>query len=379
MQPDLILVGGGLANGLLAYRLRQTRPDLSLLILERGALIGGDHTWSFHSTDLSEAQNAWLDPFVVYRWPGYEVRFPGLTRRLDLGYRAVTAERFRAVLTGALGPALRTGVDVTEVGARHVTLAGGETIKAGAVVDGRGFTPSTHQVDRFQSFFGVEVRLEHPHGLRAPILMDATVDQIGAYRFIYVLPFAADVLLVEDTYYTDQSTLDIEALRLRVAAYAEAQGWRIAEILREESGVLPITLSGRMDEAAMNPIAAVGMRASLYHPTTGYSLPDAVRLADLIAALPILSSDALSALTWSYARGQWRRRGLFRLLNRLLFLAGPATERYKVMRRFYGMPERLIARFYAGNLLPQDKFRLLVGRPPVPFTGALRAIMATGR
>ena len=36
LDADLILVGGGLANGLLALRLRQQRPDLRLLIVEQG-------------------------------------------------------------------------------------------------------------------------------------------------------------------------------------------------------------------------------------------------------------------------------------------------------------------------------------------------------
>ena len=33
-DADLILVGGGLANGLLALRLRQQRPELRVLLLE---------------------------------------------------------------------------------------------------------------------------------------------------------------------------------------------------------------------------------------------------------------------------------------------------------------------------------------------------------
>jgi len=66
-DADLILVGGGLANGLLALRLRQQRPELRVLLLEQGETLGGNHTWSFHQHDLTPAQQAWLAPLVEQR------------------------------------------------------------------------------------------------------------------------------------------------------------------------------------------------------------------------------------------------------------------------------------------------------------------------
>ncbi|WP_336933994.1 lycopene cyclase family protein, partial [Atlantibacter hermannii] len=53
MQWDLILVGAGLANGLIAWRLQQVRPELNVLLIEQGEAAGGNHTWSFHHHDLS--------------------------------------------------------------------------------------------------------------------------------------------------------------------------------------------------------------------------------------------------------------------------------------------------------------------------------------
>ena len=80
---DVLLVGGGLANGLIAWRLRQARPALRILLVERGATLGGNHTWSYYHPDLTPAQHAWLAPLVVRSWPGYEVRFPEHRRRLS--------------------------------------------------------------------------------------------------------------------------------------------------------------------------------------------------------------------------------------------------------------------------------------------------------
>lgn len=49
-DADLILVGGGLANGLLALRLRQQRPELRVLLLEQGETLGATTPGRFTST-----------------------------------------------------------------------------------------------------------------------------------------------------------------------------------------------------------------------------------------------------------------------------------------------------------------------------------------
>ena len=59
MPYDLILVGGGLANGLIAWRLQQLRPQWRVLCLEQGPVLGGNHTWSFHDADLTAEQLRW--------------------------------------------------------------------------------------------------------------------------------------------------------------------------------------------------------------------------------------------------------------------------------------------------------------------------------
>lgn len=379
---DLVLAGAGLANGLIAYRLATKRPDLRVTLVETAPEPGGNHTWSFHEADLTDAQADWLDPFVVHRWPAYDVRFPGRNRRVRLGYRSVTSERFAAVLRAKLGPSLRCGEAVERVEPERVVLASGETLTAAAVIDGRGFRPGPNLDLAYQLFLGRELQLDAPHGIDLPVLMDATVAQHGGYRFVYVLPLSPDRLLVEDTYYADEPTLDAETLRGRIDAYAAAMGWQVRAVLREERGVLPITLDGRIEafwREAGRDVAVSGLRAGLFHPTTGYSLPDAVRLADHLAGLPDLSGPAIAQAIQSRAVDLWRSQGFYRLLNRLLFHAGPSAERFRMLGRFYGMRDPLIARFYAGRLRISDKARILSGWPPVPLLGAIRVLLSRPR
>ncbi|WP_439816578.1 lycopene beta-cyclase CrtY [Zavarzinia sp. CC-PAN008] len=373
---DLILAGGGLANGLIALRLLEQRPDIRLAVVEQQPCLGGAHTWSFFESDLSPAQRAWIGPLVAHRWNGYQVRFPGRRRVLSTGYASITATRFDAVVRARLGDRLVAGSAVRGLSRTGVDLADGRRLAARAVVDGRGPEPAPELVLGFQKFVGLELRLAQPHGLSQPIIMDATVAQLDGYRFFYVLPLSADSVLVEDTRYSDGAMLDRGRLRQDVLDYVAAQGWQVAEVVREEDGVLPIALEGDIDAfwAARGGVPRVGLRAALFHPTTGYSVPDAVRLADLVCALPVLTPEALSAAVEGVSRANWGDRGFFRLLNRMLFRAGVPGLRYKVMERFYGLPEPLIERFYACRLTLADKLRLITGKPPVPFFPALTCI-----
>jgi len=378
MDYDLILAGGGLANSLIAWRLRTQRPELRILLLEQEAHLGGNHTWSFHASDLTGAQRAWIAPLVSCRWPGYEVIFPEYARTLDGAYCSILSEDFARVLEAALGPVLRLNTPIAAVHPTSVALADGSTLHARAVIDGRGPGPSRHLALGYQTFLGQEVRLAAPHGLTSPIIMDAGVAQQGGYRFVYVLPFGPDRLLIEDTHYIDSAGRDPARLRANIAAYAQARGWRIDAVLREEHGALPIVLAGDVERFwdALDGQPTAGLRAGLFHFTTGYSLPHAVRLADTIAALPapgVTNAPALFAAIRAEARAEWDRQGFFRLLNRMLFLAGSPDARWRVMQRFYRLPAPLIAHFYAGQLSLADKARILSGKPPVPVLQALSA------
>jgi len=380
-EADVILIGGGLANSLIAWRLHQTRPELDVLLLERGPRLGGNHTWSFHTADLSADQRAWIRPAVVRGWDSYEVRFPGYTRRLDSGYHSVTSNRLHDVVAGALTDGIRVTTDVERVSPNEVRLTGGETLHAAAVIDGRGDPGSGAIRVGYQKFLGRVLELDGGHGLEGPVVMDATVEQIDGFRFVYTLPFAERSVLVEDTRYSDTPHLDDDELRREIDRYCDRQGLRVRKVAREERGVLPIVLSGNVDtlwSEGEPDVPRSGLRAALFHPTTGYSLPDAVRLADDLAASsgPLRSAELYVRIRERSLR-LWKSGGYFRFLNRMMFDAAAPPDRRLIMERFYRLPEPLISRFYAGRLTWRDRVRILSGRPPVPVWRALRCLLSS--
>jgi lycopene beta-cyclase len=207
--------------------------------------------------------------------------------------------------------------------------------------------------------------------------MDADVPQLDGYRFVYVLPLSPSRVLVEDTYFSDSSKLDGEALRRRGLAYAAAHGLHPARVIREERGVLPLPSRLAAAPGDERPIVA-GYQGGWFHPTTGYSLPAAVRLAEVIARLDVAQpeSDANRAALRALARAHRAQARFFTRLNRMLFGWFAPDDRWQVLARFYALPDDVIGRFYAMTTTRADRARIVCGRPPRGLS--LRRAMAHG-
>ncbi|WP_066555308.1 lycopene beta-cyclase CrtY [Croceicoccus bisphenolivorans] len=382
---DIAIAGGGLAGSLIALALKARRPDLSVVIVEAGDAIGGNHVWSFFASDIARANRTLVDPLCAARWDGgYEVHFPAFSRMLKTPYRSVTSENLAAAVAEALpADAIRLRQSVSGVEAGGIALDDGSRIEADGVIDARGLSRDllSNLNGGWQKFVGAMLECDRPHGISRPVVMDATVDQLDGYRFVYVLPFSDRHVFVEDTYYSDAPDLERNALLDRIAAYADAQGWQIAATTRVETGVLPVVTGGDFDAFWRTGNAGVGragVRAGLFQPLTSYSLPDAVRFASSLADLPKLDSTSLARFSRRYAERHWRRGMFYRTLAKMLFGASAPQERYKVLQRFYGLDERLIERFYAGLSTFADMARVLAGKPPVPVTRAAMVLAGIG-
>lgn len=392
----IAILGGGLAGSLIALAMARHRPELRVRLIERGARLGGNHVWSFFASDLAddpagepagdlaERSRALVEPLIAARWDGYDVHFPGFSRRLAAPYASVTSARLDTALRAALPPsAILTGSEVRGIDGSQVLLADGRTIGAGAIIDARGAGALPHMAGGWQKFAGQLLRTRAPHGLERPVVMDARVEQVGGYRFVYALPFSPDTVFVEDTYYADDPALDLPVLRERIAAYAQGSGWQVEAVEYEETGVLPVIAAGDFEAFwAAGDCGAdlrAGARAALIHPLTSYSFPDAVRFAMYLTTLDKFSGIGLGRAGHAWAANHWRGGRYYRMLTRMLFAAAPPEARWRVLERFYRLPEPLVERFYAGRSTLPDRARLLAGRPPVPLGAALASLLGGGR
>ena len=383
-QADIIIVGGGLAGLMAAWRALDMNPDVSALIIEASGEIAGDHTWSFNLSDIREDMQDWIKPFIAHQWSGYDVKFPKYERQLGITYCSGNSDSLRRAVaplieSGRLQIQLTTSVE--RLSAKSVTLPSGEVLSAKCVCDARGFAPNPNVVLGYQKFVGHTIKTKTPHGVSQPIIMDATVEQLGGYRFVYCLPFSDTEVLVEDTYYTDGSQLSENEINVRLATYIEKNlGLEDYKVIRREKGVLPITLAVEsgygetVDDDLEGPVL-IGMRGGYYHAVTGYSVLEAAKSGEVIADMiakngPDFGDAVLHEMTY-HKRDHYYEENFLRLLNRLLFRAAKPEQRYKVLQRFYRLPEDLVARFYRNRLTKKDKLKILFGKPPVPVSKAL--------
>ena len=292
----LILVGGGLANSLIAYRLAQTRPEIDWTILEAArATRRQSHLVVPRDRSYGAAERL-ARPFLECRWPAYAVAFPGLRRDLSLGYCSVSAERLR----DAMAPFAARIQDRRRRKRRHADrLSSSRAEKVSRPMrssTAAAMPPSPHLSVAYQKFLGLEVRTQQPHGLAGPIIMDATVPQRGR------LPVRLRPAL-RGRSPADRGHLLFRPPGTRCRGDARAcapiclAAWdgRSPKCCGKKRACCRSRLAGDIEafwaEAAAVPRS--GLRAALFHPTTGYSLPHAVRLAEMIASLPDLGAPAL--------------------------------------------------------------------------------------
>lgn len=371
-RVDYAIVGGGLQGCLLAHAISAHRPEASVLLVERSDELCGNHTWSFHETDVPEQARGWFDPLVTHRWPGYRVRFPGLSRRVAIPYATITSEGLRAATRGLTVPSadcrgtrplvVHTGTPCEILSMTRLRCGDRAEIECGAVIDcrGRAASPERSGGAGYQTFIGHEFRTEQRWPVAEPTVMDVREDQAGGFEFLYELPFGHDRVLLEYTRFHEEPTCDeLRAESLINGRLAEA-GVRSAEPIRTERGCLPMPYT--TPARGEGPFLAGGYAGGWYHAATGYSMPLAIRFADLVARS---RPDQVVGEVAKAAARDALRRGFARFLNRLLFCLVMPEDRWKIFRRFYRvLPEERIARFYGHRFNAADAARIILGRPP---------------
>lgn len=378
-QYDLAIAGGGLAGGLIALALNKLRPELDIALIEAENVFGGNHIWSFFESDI-EPEDRWLlEPLISRQWDQYDVLFPQYSRSINNGYFSIESENLDRELASNLpATALKSGQRAKAIENGLVRLDNGDEIAAKAVIDVRGGGDNSALEFGWQKFCGQMLKLREPHGLKHPIIMDATVEQIDGYRFVYCLPFSETEIFVEDTYYSDTKDLNIDDLHQRIARYAAEQGWIVDEILREERGKLPVLYGGNFRkfwDDNDGPDARAGARAAMIQPITSYSLPMAVRTAMLIADTPEINQQSMDTLLKNLATRHWKSGKFYRMLCAFLFKGADPDIRYKTLQHTYTKDERLLARFYAGKSTMRDQLNLLTGKPPIPILRAIPLLL----
>ncbi len=374
---DFVIAGGGLQGGLIVHALRYFQPESSVLLIEKNKDLCGNHTWSFHASDIPDQPQAWFHPLPRKTWSGYKVQFPDFERRVELPYCTISSMQLKDSIYNLASLAdnaarqgvgvnltIRTDTTVAHLGVDTVKTDRGETFYAENVIDCRGLSRETLDPGLkcgFQKFHGFEIETELDWPDVDPVLMDTRVSQLDGFRFFYVLPLSRRRVLFEETFFSDHPTICREESHRQLEAYLTARklgGWKI---LREERGCLPMPYSRHLQPRSSS-ILTGGYAGGWFHAATGYSFPLAVRFAEAIASGP--AAEVRQRLEELANQNRFQAK-FSRFLNRLLYRAVSPSQRWQVFRRFYRvMPDSAIQRFYAHQFTRMDAVRMVVGRPP---------------
>ncbi len=340
--------------------------------------MAGNHTWCFHRSDLSTEEMSLLQDLVSHCWNSYHVAFPQHLRHFTSDYMAIESQDFAKKLMAMYLDSISLNQTI-EVNKKTGDLTlNGNLIETDLTIDARGWCDEKISAHRaYQKFVGWEVEFSRDIDSSSVFLMDAKVEQIDGYRFMYTLPYSPKRFLVEDTYYSNDGEINFSAIEERLKKYIGTNYDEDFKILRKEYGSLPLELGEPIPPLANynSRYIAIGTQAGIAHPTTGYSLPS---LLQQLTALGLTEKgfkiDEAAHRNFNHLVVSKNQQSFFRLLNRMLFLASEPEQRVQIMDRFYTLPESLIQNFYRGKLSGLEKFKILALKPPVPLLKAMRCL-----
>jgi lycopene beta-cyclase len=297
LDAEHLIVGAGCAGLSLAVRLarRDLRERGRILIVDpREELEVGDRTW------CSWGGSGATHPFascVSHRWTRWRVRSASVDVERSLPsrpYERIPSDAFvreaLRVLEAAPGVVIRTGTRVSALRDEGATVRaeceGGGGLRGRLAWDARGGAPATvarpGDVSWLQHFVGWEVRTERAiFDPGVAMLMDLRVDQGRGPHFVYVLPFARDRALVEDTYFSERA-LEEREYASSIERWLEEHRAGSWEIERTERGAIPMSTAPIARRAGPR-IVPIGLRGGAAKPSTGYAFAFVQRHCDALA------------------------------------------------------------------------------------------------
>ena len=351
-KDGVLIAGGGVAGCLAALAMARLRPEVPLLIVEEQDRFGGERARVLFDAEFEPAEIDLISPVAAHLWPGFYVAFPGFSRKLKADLRAFGPDALHDAMIAALRPEqYRLGTKVVAVREDALVLDGGETIKADGAIDARGAANLSMLDLLYETRLERDYRMDGPHKVDRPVLVDATGEATDGLGFVQCLPLTADRMTVADVSIGEHGQPDAQAGE-RIARYLALRGWTEATAETERVTARPLPISG--DFAAFwriggARVAKLGLRGGFLHPATGRTVADAARCALLLTQQAEFSGPALHDLFEAQAKALWKRREPLRAVNAAI--AGtPPGARGALLERLLALDPGLIARFQADRL-----------------------------
>lgn len=313
-------------------------------------------------------------------WPKAIVQFDQKRRVcLQRPYGRIDAEKLRAILR-----ARPTGSALTEREGRVVSvehdargselrLEGDGRLRARVFVDATGFHSGLVErpgkaADALQVAYGIMARVKsHPYALDEMGFMDFRdhflPSKKGPPTFLYAMPFASDLVFLEETSLVSRPPVSIELLKQRLELRLLDLGIEVLSVDWEERCFIP--MNGplpRLDQRVLG----FGAAAGFVHPGSGFSVSLSLSLAPPVAEQLKRSlsqgktPEATVRDAWQvvWSPGRLRTRAAH-LAGMEIFVRSGAFGLRQFLGLFFKAPDAFWKGYLSGNQSPRALARAL--------------------
>lgn len=371
---DLLILGGGCAGLSLAAELAsQESPGVSTLILESRSEYSNDRTWCF-----------WGDDAVPYarmasqQWSCFNIRYGAqLVKKScpETPYRMLESAHFYDATLAKIKQAshieLKLGTlvvskPVHSMGRWTVDTADGPVF-AKFLVDTRPqVLPELGGAVLWQSFYGFEIEcVDAVFDATCLDLMDFEIETDHGVAFTYVLPISATRALIE---YTAFSVMPYSRDQLQdslLSAITQRVRGKSFQIIRTESGILPMGLGKEVQQQDSSSAIRVGLSVGAGRPATGYAFQRIQRWSQRCAHA-ILSGG----LPVTHSPDPFLLRHMDRIFLEVL-RHHPKLGPTLLTRLFSKVDSQRVIRFLSDQGRLSDYLAIVLALPPKPFLAQL--------
>lgn len=369
MDPELVIVGAGLAGLSLAAELAARADGPRLVLVDPRSSWGWDRTWCFWARPDDPAL-----ALASHTWGAWEVVSGGdRVRRSAAGevYVHLPADRVYARLLATLRRSPRVRFEQGRVDAIvdrgdavDVTTSAG-VLRAARAVDTRppdlAASPPPGERRLLQHFLGWHVRTDVDRfdpGVITLMDFDTGAADAAQVNFRYVLPFSPREALVEDTWF-GEAPLAAETYRASLTRWLDA-GPGMWSIGREERGILPMSTE-RFDPRPSPRVYRLGLAGGAARPSTGYAFLAVRRSAAALAAHLIDGRPVPRVRPW--------RVDLLDAVFLEWLASTPEAGPRAFHRMFRDVPPGALVRFLSDRSTWWDELRVMLAVTPVAGPG----------
>jgi len=369
---DYIVAGSGLAGLSFLYRLlkEESLQHKNILVIDAAQKSQNDRTWCFW-----EKGDGPFESLVCHQWETLQFFSPQVSKEFKMKayrYKMIQSGDFYShVLEFIQGFSSVSFVqeqilEIVEVGNNAMVKTDKGNYSAEYVFNSTSlFYPKmTEENTLLQHFLGWYIQTEAPiFNPKVGTLMDFTLPQTHGTTFMYVLPTAENVALVEYTLFTER-ILKEEEYEVALKGYIkEKLGIDNYQITHTEFGVIPMSLAKFPAYLGKNKrIVNIGTAGGYTKPSTGYTFQFVQKHIGLILAQLKENQSPIVTLSFREKMFEWYDRTL---LDVLLTKSLSGEQIFSSLFKRVD-PERILA-FLANESGFWEEFNIRNSVPQFPF------------